>query len=167
MTTRDVDRRGDSEIYGAGNLFPLNGLAGNMTSLEPDGEILASNIYDNSTAGQMSTTVLETLGELIGIDPATTDFHLDDVIKLENIDRLGRSDSNDDQLEIAFRWGGYRVCIFASGLIEVWGDCRKYQESPRSLLPASMRISARSGLKSPQPDEITGEIGESENGSSE
>jgi hypothetical protein len=88
-----------------------------------------------------STTIIELLADIIGVDPTETRLHLEDHVSIDDLDRGLRADHEAGRkTSAAFQYGGYTVECYSNGDIYVLA-CKDDYENGTVELPASMHDS--------------------------
>lgn len=115
-----------------------------VAGTQPNGQItLGEATYSPSKSRYFSTTIIELLSEIIGVDPTQTKLHLDDHVCLDELDAgMKRDYDAGREVTLIFQYGGYTIECNSCGHILVLADADLY-ERDEVPLPPSMRTDLR------------------------
>jgi len=98
-------------------------------SLGATNDELIQRSHTDTNNTYFSTTLIETISELLSIDPAEIPLNLSDIIDTEILDQGYRFHENDDScIRSMFDYGGYTVECCTCGSISIFGDEARHQE---------------------------------------
>lgn len=101
--------------------------------------VVATVSHADTTHARFSTTIIELLAEVLGVDPTVKKLHLEEHFSLDDLDRGMKADYEAGRsTRASFDYGGYVVRCSSCGTVTILADKEDY-ENGEVPLPASMR----------------------------